>query len=644
MPENRSETRGPFRSVRDDSVPRVEEFQPAPLALAAAVGAVAATYVYFLIFAQFGFLKVVQAAPGGAAALLQPVMAVMGLGGLAGSALVAWRFERRRAQAFLTGGFAVAGAAALLALVARTPALLFATAALTGLGTGTVTVALAATLRPVLGGARLGRCIGLGTGLAYGLCNLPGIFNATGTGQAVFGAAAACCGVLAAQAMELRAPSERSGGPDYAPGGIAGWVLVFFALVWLDSAAFYVIQHTPSLQQGTWGDGRLYANAAVHLGAAVLAGYALDRRWVGRTVLAGAVLLVVAGELIGESRQAFAQGALLYTAGVSVYSAALVFYPARNGRPWLAALVYGVAGWIGSGLGIGMAENLHDVPRWFLAAAGVVIAGALAVRWLGRRATAGAALALAVGGAGSAPEARAQDAATVAFGRAVYVREGCTACHSQFIRPVTGDIERWGPRRPLAEALAQVPPLIGYRRQGPDLQNLAARRTREWNRLHLVAPRDLSPGSRMPSYAHLFAGGTGEGEALLAYLDTLGSDAVPDRWTAAQAWRPGLPRRPPEPGEPARLYNLWCAACHGPGGRGDGPLATHLLLRPRDLTAEPWRFVPAGEDEALALARIIKFGAPGTAMAGREYLPDADIAALAAYVRALRAAGQMNKD
>jgi cytochrome c oxidase cbb3-type subunit 2 len=224
----------------------------------------------------------------------------------------------------------------------------------------------------------------------------------------------------------------------------------------------------------------------------------------------------------------------------------------------------------------------------------------------------------------------------------VYIREGCTACHSQFVRMVDADVVRWGPRRPPEEALAQEPPLIGYRRRGPDLQNVAARRTREWNRLHLVAPRDLAPGSRMPAYGHLFSGGSGDGEALLAYLDSLGADAGPDRWGTARQWRPAARRRAILPDEQARLFAQWCAPCHGDGGRGDGPLATHLLLRPRDLAGEPWRFVPAGEDEALALARLIKFGAPGTAMAGREYLPDDEIAALAAYVQALRRAAKMN--
>jgi zinc transporter ZupT len=76
----------------------------------------------------------------------------------------------------------------------------------------------------------------------------------------------------------------------------------------------------------------------------------------------------------------------LYISGVSIYSVALVFYPARSGRLWLAALVYAVAGWAGSGLGIGLAEGRTDVPHWLLlGAAGVLLVFGLPVNVIIRR-------------------------------------------------------------------------------------------------------------------------------------------------------------------------------------------------------------------------------------------------------------------
>ena len=122
-----------------------------------------------------------------------------------------------------------------------------------------------------------------------------------------------------------------------------------------------------------------------------------------------------------------------------------------------------------------------------------------------------------------ASPAFAQDTALIRRGREVYIAEGCIHCHSQYVRPGTIDEERYGPARPLPEMQQQRPPLFGNRRQGPDLQNVGDRRTAEWLRAQLQQPRTVIPGSRMPSYAHLFR--SGDGEALVAYLLSLGDGA-----------------------------------------------------------------------------------------------------------------------
>lgn len=124
-------------------------------------------------------------------------------------------------------------------------------------------------------------------------------------------------------------------------------------------------------------------------------------------------------------------------------------------------------------------------------------------------------LVLALAGAASAQEL------LLRRGREVYIAEGCIHCHSQYVRPDTDDAVWWGPVRPLQELERQHPPLFGNRRQGPDLLNVGARRSAEWLRLQLQSPRIAMPGSRMPSYAHLFRNGRQEGEALLAYLLSL---------------------------------------------------------------------------------------------------------------------------
>jgi mono/diheme cytochrome c family protein len=319
---------------------------------------------------------------------------------------------------------------------------------------------------------------------------------------------------------------------------------------------------------------------------------------------------------------------------------ALVYAPARSGRPSAAALVYAVAGWGGSALGIGMAQDLHAVPDWFAIAAAAVVVAGLMWRWCSHgRLSRMAVVLMATLSAGvvfTAQPARAEDAALVIErGREVYIAEGCIHCHSQYVRPGTEDVVRWGPVRPLEELLRDKPPLFGNRRQGPDLLNVGNRRSEEWNRLHLIAPREVSPGSRMPSYARLFAPGERRGDELVAYLASLGAETREWRAKQAAAWRPDA-----EVKVDARAGATWfhrvCAQCHGDTGRGDGPLAGRLPARPADLTKS------AMTDE-LELARIIKFGRPGTAMAGHESLDDAAVVSLASHVRSLQGSEQTTR-
>ncbi|MDQ5979876.1 MAG: hypothetical protein QG602_2851, partial [Verrucomicrobiota bacterium] len=405
------------------------------------------------------------------------------------------------------------------------------------------------------------------------------------------------------------------------------WVAVFLALVWLDSAAFYIIQQTPLLRGATWsGLSRLWGNGAVHLGAALLAGWLLDRG--SLRVVAGAawLALAVACLSLGATEPGGATG-FLYAGGVSLYSTALVCFAARDGRPGVAAAVFAVAGWIGSALGIGLAQDLHGVPPWFVAASGAGLALTLQP-WRRAGLVMLALLALV------RPVRADEGNPLVARGRDVFIAEGCMHCHSQYVRPgVRTDVERWGPAHPLEDLLRGGPPLPGNRRQGPDLTNVGNRRSPEWNRLHLQEPRTLSPGSRMPSYRHLFAPGDGRGEALVAYLASLGAGTEGEHWELALSWQPVMTAPGVNPAGAARLFAQNCVPCHGPEGRGDGPLVPRFRLPPPDWTREAWRRVPDG-DEA-GLARVIKFGSPGTGMAGHEAFSDAEILGLARHVKLL---------
>ncbi len=88
-------------------------------------------------------------------------------------------------------------------------------------------------------------------------------------------------------------------------------------------------------------------------------------------------------------------------------------------------------------------------------------------------------------------------------GRDVYVREGCYNCHSQMVRPLRAEVERYGPYSVAGEFVYDHPFQWGSKRTGPDLHRVGGRYSDEWHRLHLMNPRDLVPESNMPAYAFL---------------------------------------------------------------------------------------------------------------------------------------------
>lgn len=357
-----------------------QTYRPDGKTLLAAVTTVAAVYVYFLIFAQFGFLKAVLGVLGEDARVIRPVMAVMGFAGITGS-VAAWILGRPAGRRQLMIGLVLCAGAAAWAPAAKSAWAFYAVALLTGTGTGLVAVTLAGLLRRAVGDGRLGLMVGLGTGLAYAFCNLPVVFEASATAQAHIALLAVAAGMLGGGALGPRVAAELQMERDYSRVGVASWVMIFLVLVCVDSAAFFIIQHTPALKEAMWsGEDRLWLNAGIHLGAAVLAGWAFDRRWLGRTVGLGAAVLLLACLMISGLLPGAAAAGLFYVAGVSVYSAALVYYPAYGGRMGLAALVYAMAGWAGSGLGIGLAEGRGQLS----AVVPVVATALLAIGLCGR--------------------------------------------------------------------------------------------------------------------------------------------------------------------------------------------------------------------------------------------------------------------
>ena len=85
-------------------------------------------------------------------------------------------------------------------------------------------------------------------------------------------------------------------------------------------------------------------------------------------------------------------------------------------------------------------------------------------------------------------------------GRDIYIREGCTVCHTQMIRPLRAETERYGHYTVAGEDVYEHPFLWGSKRTGPDLSRIGKRYSDDWHRVHLNNPRDVVPESNMPAF------------------------------------------------------------------------------------------------------------------------------------------------
>jgi hypothetical protein len=214
------------------------------------VSLVAITYIYFLIFAQFSFLKRL-AELGIADAHLKIVMAAMAAGGILLSLLAVRPIFSSSPRRRLQMALCTCGATALLTLLPLTTGASIVVSFLIGAGLGLLTVTLVTHLRLWLGEGHLLLMVGLGTGLGYLICNFPPLFTSSPNVQAVTAAALCLIGVLVAAKVTFEDTTETVSGPRHRIS-FSSILICFTALVWLDSAAFFIIQNTPALKIGTW--------------------------------------------------------------------------------------------------------------------------------------------------------------------------------------------------------------------------------------------------------------------------------------------------------------------------------------------------------------------------------------------------------
>lgn len=226
-----------------------------------------------------------------------------------------------------------------------------------------------------------------------------------------------------------------------------------------------------------------------------------------------------------------------------------------------------------------------------------------------------------------------------AQGRLRYIANGCTYCHSQYIRPQDWGI---GAERIAQEGdyFMQSPHLLGSERTGPDLSQEGGEHTDDWHIAHFANPRFTRPRSLMPSFAY-------EGEenlrALIAYLQSLGGRLADDRvevqnrfrkeaiasieagtdenirWLHSRVppvWRAMQSETPASEASIARgekIYQDYCLGCHGAVGDGNGPAANYLYPRPVNFTTVKRHLIDGQYIGGILYYQIMN-GVTGTAM------------------------------
>jgi cytochrome c oxidase cbb3-type subunit 2 len=106
-------------------------------------------------------------------------------------------------------------------------------------------------------------------------------------------------------------------------------------------------------------------------------------------------------------------------------------------------------------------------------------------------------------------------------GRDIYIREGCSTCHSQQVRPLLAEVKRYGPYARAGEFAYDRPFLWGSKRTGPDLLRVGGKYSDAWHRVHMIEPRAVVPASIMPAYPWLAVTPAAAGPSIQARLRAL---------------------------------------------------------------------------------------------------------------------------
>lgn len=106
-------------------------------------------------------------------------------------------------------------------------------------------------------------------------------------------------------------------------------------------------------------------------------------------------------------------------------------------------------------------------------------------------------------------------------GRDIYIRESCSVCHSQQVRPLLAEVMRYGDDSKAGEFVYDRPFLWGSKRTGPDLHRIGGKYSDDWHRAHMLDPRAVVPMSIMPAYPWLAQRPADKGKTIRARMHAL---------------------------------------------------------------------------------------------------------------------------
>ena len=268
----------------------------------------------------------------------------LGLGGLAGGAFAAWKFNIYRWPRQLSWALRAGAVGAVLALGGSSGPMLWLAALVSGASGGALMVILTTGLRSTIGTGHLGAVLGWGIGLAAGVGTMAELWGVTARTQTIGATFLVAAVSVLSPFLSAQEPSSLHRG-GYAQAGVWRWLGALTILGLLESALFHGTQGGA----GPAHSGVVLALMGVgQLAVAVGTGRWLD--WGGRWTVMGAALLVISLGFWGSG----IVGGLAHAAGLSIYGTVLVYYPARSGRAWLAWSVFALAGPVGSALGLAL--------------------------------------------------------------------------------------------------------------------------------------------------------------------------------------------------------------------------------------------------------------------------------------------------